>query len=124
MRIYLYAAIVLVGGCTRQHHLPTSSNVSCPTIAAPDAPYPKITYTTFVLDGKVIGVRQAQRVFGGHAPVREMIDTIPAVDKLDTRRIKTIYVLKADSDSARLFEPCPGVPVLMFESQRRWWWPW
>jgi hypothetical protein len=94
--------------------------VTCPRIAPPGSPYPTISYATFVLDGKVIGARRAQRNFGPHSS--EVIDTIPAVEQLEKRRIKNTRFLSADS--ARLYEPCPGVSVVAFDTERRWWWPW
>jgi hypothetical protein len=121
MRFFPFLSLLLVAACARGGNLrPSGTPVTCPLISRPGPPYPTISYATFVLDGKVIGARRAQRNFGPHSS--EIIDTIPAVEQLGKRRIKSMRFLSPDS--ASLYESCPGVAVIAIESERRWWWPW
>ena len=83
--------------------------VVCPTIPAGRQPYPYVQYWTFVLDGRIIGVRIRQLNKGEHSVAA--IDSNPAFDRIDFNRVAHYDVLTGDP--ARKYEPCPGVRVLM-----------
>jgi hypothetical protein len=120
MRLPCLVLILAVGCAAGRNARLGGTPLTCPRISPPGSPYPTISYATFVLDGKVIGARRAQRNLGPHNV--EVIDTIPAVEDLGKRRIRNLRFLTPDS--ARLYEPCSGVLVVAVDSQRRWWWPW
>lgn len=113
-------ALILTSACasapTRAVAPPT-----CPAITPPGTPYPYVTYSTMVLDGRVLYARRGQRNIGSHASVP--LDSVPGEQLPKRTRIKHIRILTGDS--ARFYEACPGIPVIAVDSERRhWWWPW
>ncbi len=119
-RIGAVAAACLLGGAcglVPARTTPSPSAVTapdCAAVAAGLASSPPNQYATVVLDGRVIRARARAIISGGDGGI-ETLDTVPELNAIRPEDVQEVSILKGDL--SRVYEPCPGVAVVVITTR-------